>query len=372
MNPISINIPSVIERYNGPLINVTTTPENAIQIYDNGSGYLIGNLALKQGQAPYRNINSSPGDIDYQLLAKAGLLMASQGKPCEVVVTTGFPYTTYELFKQQAIDFYTPRDIFIEFNADTANTNARKRIPITVKHIDVIPEILGCINGIRKGPIGDEGNFFVVSLGYGTCETGLSTSEGLIGRTCMSVSGLRYAVTNLQSELSRSYNLGMKNEHMINQSFQNGKITIDRKPKDLTDMRRTHINNYFEEVIAPTIKKAFTDNDFELADKLYLVGGGALYTDLVECFKKEFEGVLDVIVPTDPSHTASIGYSLKSHQWGSSAFAAVGLDIGNAYTVVSVIEQGSLPTQKEASAAHAQPVPATTDINGVHVGTFAR
>jgi len=336
MNFNFVTIPSVIERHNQPLVNVSGTVEKNIQLYDSGIGYLIGELALSQGLAPYRNINSSPTEIDYQLFAKAGLLMASEGKPGELVVTTGFPNTTYELFKQQATDFFTLKDIFIEFNADTYSTNEHKRIQLTIKHFEVMPEILGCINAIRKGPIDEKDDFFVVSLGYGTCETGLSTSTGLISRTCLSVPGLRHAVNNMQGELSRSYNLGMKNEHMINQSFQNGKIVIDRKRRDLTTIRHTNLVNYYDEVISPTIKKAFTDADFEKAEKIYLVGGGALYPDIADCFNKEFNGVLEVIVPENAAYMASLGYCLRSYQWcgAANAHMAVGLDIGNAYTVV--------------------------------------
>jgi len=336
MNFNFTTIPSVIERFNQPLANVSGTAEKNIQLFDSGSGYLIGELALSQGKVPYRNINSSPAEIDYQLFAKAGLLIASGGKSGELVITTGFPYTTYELFKQQATDFFTARDIFIEFNGENGVNNEKRKIILTVKHFEVMPEILGCINAIRKGPIEEKDDFFVVSLGYGTCETGMSTSTGLISRTCSSVAGLRYAVNNLQNDLSRSYNLGMKNEHMINQSFQNGKIVIDRKRKDITDMRRTNLANYYDEVVSPTLKKAFTDDDFGKSTKIYLVGGGALYGDLVDCFKTEFDGVLDVIVPEDAAYMASLGYCLRSHQWCGVANAqmAVGLDIGNAYTVV--------------------------------------
>jgi len=336
MNFSFTTIPSVIERYNQPLNGISTSQEKNIQLYDAGLGYLIGDLALTQGQAPYRNINSSPGEIDYQLFAKAGLLIASGGKSGELVVTTGFPYTTYELYKQQAVDFFAQRDISIEFNSDNRISSDHKRIQLTIKHFEVMPEIMGCINAIRKGSLEEKDDFFVVSLGYGTCETGMSTGTGLIARTCASVTGLRYAVNSMQTELSRSANLGMKNEHMINQSFQNGKIVIDRKRKDLTEVRRNNLSNYYDEVISPTMKKAFTDDDFGKSEKIYLVGGGALYGDLVARFKQEFDGVLDVIVPEDASSMASLGYCLRSFEWCGAANArmAIGLDIGNAYTVV--------------------------------------
>ncbi len=336
MNFQSISIPSVVERNSQSLMQISAEPEKCIQLHETGIGYLVGDLALSQGRAPYRNLNSSPADIDYQLLAKAGLLVASGAKSGEIVLTTGFPYTTYELYKQQAINFFTPKDIFIEFNADTGIDNGRKRIQLTIKHLEIMPEILGCITAIRKG-LNQQGNFFVVSLGYGTCETALSLESGLVTRTCMSASGLRYAVNNLHAELSKNHNLGMKNEHMVNQSFQHGKIVVDRKQKDLTELRRNHLANYYDEVISPTLRKAFTDNDFEKADKLYLIGGGARYADLVECFKQEFDGILEIIVPEHAENMASIGYALRSAQWcgPGTLDQAVGLDIGNAYTVLS-------------------------------------
>jgi hypothetical protein len=345
MNFNSISIPSVIERYNQPLVNVSSSPEKKIQLYEGGAGYIIGELAFSQGISPYRNINSSPADIDYQLLAKAGLLAATGAKSGEVVITTGFPYTTFELFKQQAEDFFSLRDILIEFNGDTLVTNEHKRIQLTVSHVELMPEILGCINAIRKGPVAEKGNFFIVSLGYGTCETGLSTETGLIGRTCMSIPGLRHAVTNLQVELNRNFNMGMKNEHMINQSFQTGKVVVNRKKQDLTSLRSNQLASYYAEIISPTLKKTFTDTDFEKTNKLYLVGGGALYPELVECFKAEFDGVLDVIIPPDASNMASVGYCLRSLQWCGPANAekAIGLDIGNAYTVVTQAVPVSAP-----------------------------
>jgi plasmid segregation protein ParM len=339
MNFNSVSIPSVIERYNQALINVSSSPEKKIQLYEAGVGYLIGELAFSQGLSPYRNINSSPADLDYQLLAKAGLLIATGAKSGEIVLTTGFPYTTYEVYKQQAEDFFSLKDVFIEYNGDTFSTNEHKRTHLTITHVEIMPEILGCINGIRKGPVAEKDNFFIVSLGYGTCETGLSTENGLIGRTCTSVPGLRHAVNNMQTELNRSFNMGMKNEHVVNQNFQHGKAVVNRKKQDLTDIRQNQLASYYDEIISPTLKKNFLDSDFEKTDKLYLVGGGALYPDLVEYFKKEFDGVLDVIVPPGAADMASTGYCLRSLQLTGplNADQAIGLDIGNAYTVITKV-----------------------------------
>ncbi|WP_257669062.1 ParM/StbA family protein [Parapedobacter tibetensis] len=331
------SIPSVIERHNKPLVQLTSSLDKRIQLFEAGSGFLVGELALTQGHAPYRNINSSPVDLDYQLLAKAGLLLATEAKSGELVITTGFPSAVYELFKQQAEEFFSIRDIIIEYNEDTVNGGGRGRVQLTISHLEVMSEIMGCINAIRKGPLADEGNFFVVSLGYGTCETALSTAEGPVARTCVSVPGLRRSVNTLYDELSASYYLSMKNEHMINQSFQRGDIVIGRKRMNLLNARSNHLASYYDEVISPAMRKAFTDTDFEKANRLYLVGGGALYPELVSHFQREFEGVLDVIVPEGADNYASMGYFLRSALWcgPNHIERAVGLDIGNAYTVIS-------------------------------------
>lgn len=332
-----LSIPSVIERHDKPLAQLTAALERRIQLFEAGAGFLVGDLALTQGQAPYRNINSSPSDLDYQLLAKAGLLLASGAKSGELVITTGFPSAVFELFKLQAEKFFSERDVIIEYNSDTLNGGSRSRVQLTISHLEVMPEVLGCINAIRKGPLADEGNFFIVSLGYGTCETALSTAEGPIARTCVSVPGLRHAVNTLYDELSANYYLSMKNEHMINQSFQRGDIVIGRKRMNLLNARSTHLASYYHEILSPAMRKAFTDIDFEKADRLYLVGGGALYPELVSRFQQEFEGILDVIVPDGADNFASLGYFLRSALWcgPNHAERAVGLDIGNAYTVLS-------------------------------------
>ncbi|MFC3196760.1 hypothetical protein ACFOET_03955 [Parapedobacter deserti] len=350
-----LSIPSVIERHDKPLTQLTAPLEKRLQLFEEGSGFLVGDLALSQGQVPYRNINSSPSDLDYQLLAKAGLLIASGAKSGELVLTTGFPSAVYELFKLQAEKFFSVRDVVIEYNSDTLNGGGRSRVQLTISHLEVMSEIAGCINAIRKGPLADDGNFFVVSLGYGTCETALSTAEGPVARTCVSVPGLRHAVNTLYDELSSSYYLSMKNEHMVNQSFQRGDMVIGRKRMNLLGARNSHLANYYNEVLSPAMRKAFTDSDFERASKVYLVGGGALYPELANHFQQEFDGVLEVVVPKGADNFAALGYYLRSALWcgPNHIERAVGLDIGNAYTVIS--SHAKVPAQEGKKATALEP-----------------
>lgn len=344
------SIPSVIERYTKPLSQLAAPLEKRIQLYEAGSGFLVGEVAFNQGHVPYRNINSSPADLDYQLLAKAGLLLASEAQSGELVLTTGFPSAVYELFRKQAEEFFSIRDVIIDYNSDTLNGAGRSRVQLTISHLEMMPEIHGCINAIRKGPEADEGNFFVVSLGYGTCETALSTTEGPIARTCVSVPGLRHAVNSLYDELSANHYLSMKNEHLINQRFQRGDIVIGRKRINLLNARATHLGVYYNEVISPALRKAFIDADFERATRIYLVGGGALYPELVGFFQQEFDGVLEVVVPEGAENCAALGYYLRSALWCGPQHSkrAIGLDIGNAYTVLCKEARAESDVRKES------------------------
>src|SRR3546814_12731179 len=79
-----------------------------------------------------------------------------------------------------------------------------------------------------------------------------------------------------------------------------------------------------------------SDLDFERADRIYLIGGGALYPGLVDFFWQEFEGILEVVVPEGAENCAALGYYLRSALWCGPQHIerAVGLDVGNAYTVL--------------------------------------
>lgn len=46
---------------------------------------------------------------------------------------------------------------------------------------------------------------------------------------------------------------------------------------------------------------------------MYLVGGGALYPELVDCFKEEFGDIVSVNVYPEPEKCASQGYLSLIH-----------------------------------------------------------
>ena len=77
-------------------------------------------------------------------------------------------------------------------------------ITTKVSNVEVIPEIEACTIAARKGELSKEGNFFMVSIGYGTLEACLSTPKGLVYRTITSLVGLNYAVNLAIKEISKS------------------------------------------------------------------------------------------------------------------------------------------------------------------------
>ena len=90
------------------------------------------------------------------------------------------------------------------------------------------------------------------------------------------------------------------------------------------------------------MRKAFNDNDFTISHEMFLAGGGALYPGLVDCFKKEFQDILDLQVAEEPQTLASRGYCINSAQLnGGVKSNAVGLDIGNATTILSVFDDNN-------------------------------
>lgn len=125
-------------------------------------------------------------------------------------------------------------------------------------------------------------------------------------------------------------------------------MMINRKNIDLKELRGKALRSYYSEVVSPAIRKKFTDEDFYRAQKLYLVGGGALYEEIVDSFKEEFDGLLDIVVVPDPNLSASKGYCLRSIELAKQkistlddkgSYACVGLDLGNNNTVITVNDE---------------------------------
>ncbi|PRY88579.1 ParM/StbA family protein [Mongoliibacter ruber] len=326
-------IPSVYESNNIDLRFVSKDLVNGLKIMNNGTPYIVGNLALSEGVSPHKNINGAPDELDYKVLLKSGLLLGFHKIGNPITLTTGFPFSTYQLYKEPAREMLVGEHI-LEFDTSTFSNGGKKRVVTEVDKAYIMPEAVSCALALRKQGVA-KGNFFMVSLGYGTFEAILSTEGGLVQRSSVSTFGLRYAVKLLEAELTKTYYLDLKNEHQLDTAFRNSFIFLNRKRVDLSDLKRKVLRQYYEDVVSPALRKAFDDNDFEKSNTMFLAGGGALYNDLSECFQEEFIDILDVNVPEDAAHLAAKGYCFNSLiSNGGDRGRAMGLDIGNSTTVI--------------------------------------
>ena len=326
-------IPSVFESNSLNLRFVSSDLIHGLKIYEGEQGYIVGDLALSEGVAPHRNINSAPDELDYNLLMRSALLLGYQkiGNPIEL--TTGFPFSTYGIYKDMAAKKLEGEQE-VEYDTATFSKGGKKKINVEIEKVNVMPEVVGCALGLRKTQQVN-GSFFMLSLGYGTMEAIFSKPSGIVQRSSLSTFGMRYAVNLLRTELEKTYYLDLKNEHQLDMAFREGSIVLNRRRIDLTDLRAKVIRQYYEDVISPGLRKAFDDTDFGRSQGLYLAGGGAMYQDIVDCFHKEFEDIIKVEVAKNAQHLAAIGYcynSLMSN--GGDESRAIGIDVGNASTIV--------------------------------------
>jgi plasmid segregation protein ParM len=339
----SFVIPSVFEENTTEFHKVAENFVDGIKIVDfKGRDYLVGNLALREGNSPHKLINTTVGEVDYQLLAVTGLAVASLGRFSKLVVTAGFPYTTYQSYRKPAEQFMSDR-FEVKFDSRTFGGSNVEKASFQVDNIDIMTEVDGCVIAIREG-LHEKNNFFIASLGYGTFELAQSLPKGIVHRTSNSTKGLQYAVNILENELKKEYYLNLLTEQQIERAFQRGLIVLDRQRINLREMRLKALSSYYNEVISPTIRRKITNEDYTNTDRFYLVGGGAMYPELVDMFREEFSSFLDVIVYPEPFLCAGKGYCLNSMSKSrvngdiesKENTAYVGLDIGNSNTVVFV------------------------------------
>ncbi|MDX2192876.1 MAG: ParM/StbA family protein [Gemmatimonadales bacterium] len=327
--------PSLMESHSGELRQVAPTPLAGLKVLHEGQAYLVGQLAVLEGVSAQKTMNESPSDLGYQVLAKAGLLVGLQGAEGPVSLVTGFPWGTFLQNRDAASQFFT-RLTEIEYDARPHGGPAVARRAVDIARVEVLPEIVGCAVALRYGALKVNEDAFVVSLGYGTCEACRMTRSGVVQRTMVSAPGLRVAVDLMGRDLARRFPAGLRRPHQLDAGFRAGEMVIQRQRVNVQDVRRSALERYFHDALQPVFRNIWTDDDFLRANRLLLVGGGAHYADLVDQFKREFDGVLDVTVVPQPELQAVTGYlhaavALARKTGGS----VIGLDIGNAQTVVA-------------------------------------
>jgi actin-like ATPase involved in cell morphogenesis len=100
------------------------------------------------------------------------------------------------------------------------------------------------------------------------------------------------------------------------------------------------LSQYYKEVISPLLRKHFSDNDLENCERIYLMGGGALYKELTDAVMNEFAGFIPVEIVANPKNMVSIGYLFNSLRISDSKpERCIGIDLGNASTAVSFFEK---------------------------------
>ena len=327
--------PSVFERHNSELDTVSSDLINGLRLFLNGESYIIGNLALSEGLSPHKTINSSPEDLDYNLFLYSGLLLANSKSQNKKRITTGFPFSTYKVNRNIAKTIIKGKHI-IDYDASTFSNASKQKEEVEVSDVEIIPEMIANITALRKGKLKARGDFFVVSLGYGTCEAVFSTESGIVQRTAVSTKGIHYAINMFMKEMEETHYLGLKNRRQIDAAFQEDYIVLNRKKHDIRSIKGAVLKSYYHDIISPALMNAFTDADFSKAKKLYLTGGGALYSDLLKCFMDEFSDIINTELVSNPLTLASQGYFLNSLGNVQNGEAAIGLDIGNSNTVLTI------------------------------------
>jgi len=337
-----ITIPSVFETSRTNLERTSSSLIKGLRVKHGDSFYIIGELAENEGKMPHKEINCSPDSLDYNILMKAALLVANSYKGNPLTITTGFPFATYRLNRDEAVKNLVANHL-IEFDAATYTNSGVRKMVIEVKASEILPEVTAASFAVRKLNNVDK-DFFMLSIGYGTFETMFSTKEGDFAtqRAASSAPGIIYAVDLLKEELNSLQYTSMQSDNYFDKALQNGFIFLNRKSVDVSDIRKKVLNSYYDNIISPHLKRSFTDKEFSKAKAIYLSGGGALYPELVERFKNEFNGVIDVIVPDNPNHLAVKGYCLNSGKiTGGDPFHSVGIDLGNSSTIICMMSSAS-------------------------------
>jgi len=342
MKPVSISFPSVYETAFGNTESSAKDLLNGLKVKKNDTWYLVGNMAKRSAVNAGRIVNAAPNEEDFDILFRSSMVNVLDKVQQPFTITTGFPLSTYNVYKNAAQQYLSHRHFLIEYDTNTFNVKGSiKKNTFEIDNYDVIPEIVGGIIGLKKTlPENSSDNFIALSFGFGTVEGGFATSDGLVHRTCFSSHGIRYVIGNLARELNINYYLEMKNEHQMDEAFMKGSIFANRRRIDLKDFRKTLLRQYYREVVSPLMRQHFTDADLEQCSKIYLLGGGAHYTELTDAVAEEFQGFIPVEVVPQPELIVSIGYLYNSLRVSdNNPSRCIGIDIGNANTTISLFEE---------------------------------
>ncbi len=341
MQTTTFTFPSVYETSFGNTENSAKDLLNGLKVKKNELWYLVGNMAKRGAINAGRVVNAAPTEEDFDILMRAAFVNVLEKAKQPYTVTVGFPLSTYNVYKNAAMQYLGRRHFMIEHDSSTFNIKGGlRKNTFDVELYDIIPEIVGGIIGLKKLSTQQvPANFIALSFGFGTVEGGMASNDGLIHRTCFSSHGMRYVIGNFARELNANYYLEMKNEHQLDDAFIKGSIFTNRKRVDIRDLRKSLLRQYYKETVSPLLRQYFTDADLELCEKIYLMGGGANYSELTELVSEEFQGFIPVEVAPQPDTIISVGYLYNSLRVSdNNPQRCVGIDLGNANTSVSIFD----------------------------------
>jgi len=342
MKTNTLSFPSVFETAFGNSENSAKDLVNGLKIKKDNTWYLVGNLAKRGGINPGRITNASPMEEDFEILFRSALVAAEDKVTPPVALTIGFPFSTYNVYKSTAEQFLRKRHVMVEYDSQTFNLKGQvRKAMFEIDRYEVIPEIVGTIIGLKKVlDLPPNKNFIALSFGFGTIEGTLATGDGLVHRTSFSSHGIKYVINNLARELNQKYYLEMKNEYQLDEAFMKGSIFTNRKRIDLRELRKELLLQYYKEVVSPLLRNYFTDQDFENCEAIYLMGGGAYYSELTDAVADEFKGFVPVEIAPEPEKLASIGYLYNSLRISDNYHKrCLGVDLGNASSIISYFEE---------------------------------
>ncbi|MFZ9661772.1 MAG: hypothetical protein ACO29O_07835, partial [Chitinophagaceae bacterium] len=211
---------------------------------------------------------------------------------------------------------------------------------IELETFDILPELAGCVIGLKKHYKIPEENFLVISLGFGTTEMGVVNTEGLNKRTVISIPGIERCIKNLRDELEKEHFIGFMTDHQLDEAFIKGSTILNRMPINLVSIKNGILKSFYKEYISDTIKNMISDRDFDRMEKIYVCGGGVHYEELQNCFRDEFEKMIPIEFIREPDTLAAIGYYYNSLRISASPSSfAVGVDLGNSSTYICTNEE---------------------------------
>lgn len=307
-----------------------------IRIRHEDNWYIVGAACSNLGRNPHRIVNATPQEQDYKILLLSALLLAGNKHTEKINLTLGFPFSTFNTHKSLAETFLSQKHFSIEYDTSLFIRDGKieKKI-IEIDKFDCIPELTACVIGLKKEYNVLENNFLVVSLGFGTTEIGIVTEEGLNKRTTISVPGIIRCIQNFRDELEREYFIGFMTDNQLDKAFRKGNLLINRKLINIQKIRKDILLAFYKEYISDTIRSLISDRDFEKLEKIYICGGGANYTELMESFDNEFGKMLQVEKISESDTLAAVGYYHNSQKNAlNSDSENIGIDLGNSSTYI--------------------------------------